>query len=292
MIRVLVIDDAEVDRKLTSMLLKKNPDYELLTCESAERGLELVQSFEPHLVITDLVMPGMDGFELIRSVRKKFSIPVIAITSRGSENSAEDALKEGAASYCSKSRLAKDLMKITKNVLAISLKRMQTEEILTHVTRANFCLSIGNNTDLIPMTVDYIQSHLMAWDDTDRMRIGVSLDEALRNAMHHGNLEVDSVLRELEGDSQYKEEIEKRAQQAPYKDRFVEVDTHVSSDLFKVRIKDEGPGFSISEVQDPTHSDNLEKPCGRGLMLINTFMTEVFHNDAGNQITMIKQRED
>ena len=55
-------------------------------------------------------------------------------------------------------------------------------------------------------------------------------------------------------------------------------------------ITDEGPGFHLSEVPDPTADENLERPCGRGLMLIRAFMDEVSYNESGNQVRLVKRR--
>ena len=56
-------------------------------------------------------------------------------------------------------------------------------------------------------------------------------------------------------------------------------------------IRDEGGGFDVAGVPDPTDPVNLEKATGRGLLLIRTFMDHVSHNQAGNQITLIKRRD-
>ena len=54
-------------------------------------------------------------------------------------------------------------------------------------------------------------------------------------------------------------------------------------------IRDEGPGFDPTGLPDPTDPSNLERVSGRGLLLIRTFMDEVHHNKAGNEITMVKR---
>jgi anti-sigma regulatory factor (Ser/Thr protein kinase) len=54
-------------------------------------------------------------------------------------------------------------------------------------------------------------------------------------------------------------------------------------------IADEGPGFDVTAVPDPTDPENLLKPSGRGLLLIRSFMDEVYHNARGNSITMVKR---
>jgi anti-sigma regulatory factor (Ser/Thr protein kinase) len=55
-------------------------------------------------------------------------------------------------------------------------------------------------------------------------------------------------------------------------------------------VRDEGNGFDVSSVPDPTNSQNLLRASGRGLMLIRTFMDEVLFNDTGNEIIMVKRR--
>ena len=72
----------------------------------------------------------------------------------------------------------------------------------------------------------------------------------------------------------------------------VEVRGTVSKSQFEIRVKDEGKGFVRSEVPDPTDEGNLEKTSGRGLMLMEFYMSEVNYNDTGNQIRMLKIRSE
>jgi len=120
------------------------------------------------------------------------------------------------------------------------------------------------------------------------MQTGIALHEALANAMYHGNLEVDSKLRENEDDSYY-DLIAHRQQLAPYRDRRVRLECRISQDELRCVIGDEGPGFDPRSVPDPTDSNQLEQISGRGLYLIGTFMDRVQHNDQGNEITLVKQ---
>jgi serine/threonine-protein kinase RsbW len=64
----------------------------------------------------------------------------------------------------------------------------------------------------------------------------------------------------------------------------------VTSDRFDVKIADEGPGFNPDDVPDPTAPENLERPCGRGLLLIRNFMTSVEYQGKGNVVAMSKLR--
>lgn len=292
MTSVLVVDDSAVDRKLISTLLSNQTDWHIEVRNDGKQALEYVAKHQPDLVLSDMKMPNLDGLALVGELRTKHPlIPVILITSFGSEELAMEALKEGAASYCPKTRMSRDLIAISRKILAVSLKRRRIEQVLSRVTESSISFTLENDSSLIPPMIEHLQSHMVAWDETDRLRVGVALDESLLNAMHHGNLEVDSTLRDQGDGSGYQQAIAQRNQEAPFRDRKVKLDAKISSHEIKLSIADEGPGFLPDTVPDPTSSENLHKPSGRGLLLIRTFMSEVKHNETGNAITMIKRRD-
>jgi len=92
--------------------------------------------------------------------------------------------------------------------------------------------------------------------------IKLALEEALINAIKHGN-QMDRAKK-------------------------VRVLYRVNADRFEVRVSDEGAGFDPSDVPDPTAVENLERPCGRGLMLMRHYMTEVVYSQSGNCVAMSK----
>jgi serine/threonine-protein kinase RsbW len=94
--------------------------------------------------------------------------------------------------------------------------------------------------------------------------IKLAVEEALVNAMKHGN-RMDPAKR-------------------------VRVAYRVSPERFDVLIADEGPGFNPASVPDPTATENLERPGGRGLMLMRHYMNEVSFNACGNSVCMSKLR--
>lgn len=126
-------------------------------------------------------------------------------------------------------------------------------------------------------------------DQTEMIRVGICLDESLRNAIHHGNLELSSALREL-GNDAYHDFGAKRQKETPYQDRRVHVNCRLTRDEASFTIRDEGPGFDVSKLPDPTDPENMLKASGRGMLLIMSFMDSVSHNATGNQICMVKRR--
>ena len=70
----------------------------------------------------------------------------------------------------------------------------------------------------------------------------------------------------------------------------VRVDCTFDEDRVTIVIEDEGPGFDVGSVPDPTSEENLDKPGGRGIMLMRSFMSRVEYNDSGNRRLLEKSR--
>lgn len=101
-----------------------------------------------------------------------------------------------------------------------------------------------------------------SWDGGDVFAIRLALDEAVANAIEHGNRRDPS--------------------------KKIILTAEICGERILVSIQDEGPGFHVDAVKDPTLAENLELPAGRGLFLIRNFMTRVWHNEKGNIIYMEK----
>ncbi len=96
--RVLIIEDGEQDRNLVKTLLERE-GYEVVEADTGEKGLELLETAQPDLVILDLILPGVDGLEVCRRIRAKHEIPVIMVTAREEEVDTVVGLELGADDY-------------------------------------------------------------------------------------------------------------------------------------------------------------------------------------------------
>ena len=120
-------------------------------------------------------------------------------------------------------------------------------------------------------------------------RVGLALHEAMVNGIHHGNLELDSALRQ--GDERaYQRLAERRCRMARFRRRRLHVVARFDPGAAVFIIRDDGPGFDPSQVTDPSDPTCLERPSGRGLLLIRAYMDDVSFNAKGNQITLVKRR--
>jgi len=293
MTSLLVVDDSAMDRRVAGGLLEKQDDWSIIYAADGQEALDQIELHLPDLVITDLQMPVMDGLQLVAKIREEYPLmPVVLMTAQGSEEIAVEALRQGAASYVPKRHLSRDLAETVQLVLSASSTERGFSRLMHRMTRQECDFLIENDLLLIPSVVNYLQeqmTRLRFGDETDRLRVGVALEEALLNAYYHGNLEVSSILREQDHQAYY-DLARRRIDEDPYRERLIFVSAHLSPNEHIYVIRDEGSGFDPSMLPDPTDPANIEKPCGRGLLLMQTFMDEVTFNAAGNEVTMTKRR--
>jgi CheY-like chemotaxis protein/anti-sigma regulatory factor (Ser/Thr protein kinase) len=289
---VLVVDDAPVDRLMTGAIIDQMPGWRALYAESGEDALAAIPLQRPRIVLTDLNMPKMDGLGLVAEVHHLYpEVPVVLMTAFGNEEIALQALREGAASYVPKKTLERDLPSTLEQVAAAAQVESRHQRLLERLAQAELLFVLDNDRFLVPSLVGHLRNYLVRLrlgDETAMTRVCVALEEALLNAIFHGNLQLSSDLRQ-DGEEAYYRLAEERRGIAPFRDRQVFCSARLSRAEVSVSIRDEGPGFDPSTLPDPTDPANLGRIGGRGLLLIRTFMDSVTHNKTGNEITLIKR---
>ena len=122
-----------------------------------------------------------------------------------------------------------------------------------------------DNIDLVDVVTEAVLRH-SGMDDESVERLGLAIREAVANGVQHGNKEIP----------------EKR----------VTVSFVLDNEEVSIRIQDEGEGFDLGGLPDPLAPENLFKPRGRGILLMNSFMDEVnfeFDGDQGTAVTLRKR---
>lgn len=129
-----------------------------------------------------------------------------------------------------------------------------------------FEVAIPSDTTIAQEVQERIVAELEKRNYTSRDVFGtrLSLEEAITNAIRHGNGNDKSL------------------------EVFIRVE--ITDDLMRVEIEDQGPGFTPAEVPDPTADENLELAGGRGVLLMEAYMTKVEYNAKGNKVLLEKQR--
>ena len=172
--RVLVVDDKPNNLSLVTSLLR--PHYEVLLANNGERALAIARDQLPDLILLDIMMPGMSGFEVCTELKantETADIPVIFLTARNDSDDFEKAYDIGAVDYTTKPINAKELMMRVKTHLLISEQRQRllslnkritfiNEELEEEVTKRTMALSRAKES-LERQNADLAQfSHLVS----------------------------------------------------------------------------------------------------------------------------------
>lgn len=126
--------------------------------------------------------------------------------------------------------------------------------------------TLASDTSLTSEVIEALLAQLRAdaWEERDIFGVHLAVEEALVNAIKHGN----------------REQADKR----------VALAFRVNGQCVQVEITDEGPGFDPASIPDPTTSDHVDQPNGRGIMLMRSFMSRVEFNERGNRVLLEKVR--
>jgi serine/threonine-protein kinase RsbW len=118
-------------------------------------------------------------------------------------------------------------------------------------------------TDVCSQILSHLEDTSFSQDDV--FAVHLALEEAFINAIKHGN-KMDPA-------------------------KTVQIDYSIDSDRVEILMTDQGDGFDPDSVPDPRIGDNLYKPEGRGLLLMNSYMDVVEFNERGNRVRMVRYKE-
>ena len=137
------------------------------------------------------------------------------------------------------------------------------------VSRApiNFSIVVKSRPSAVVEVCEQVLSNLEAngFDKDDIFAVHLALEEAFLNAVKHGN-KMDT-------------------------SKEVKIDYSVDLDKIEISMTDQGEGFEPASVADPRYGEDLYKPGGRGLLLMNSYMDVVKFNECGNSLYMVRYKE-
>lgn len=280
--KLLIVDDALTDRVRVSGIASHWENCTILEADNGRSALDQIERHFPDLVLTDLHMPEMDGLELVAAVKQDFpGIPVVLMTAKGSEEIAAKALQHGAASYVPKAHLANDLLHTLAEVYNTAKDAESQSRVMHYLSSAVTEFVLRNDLSLIRPCVSKILDMLRCLplgDETQRLRVGIALREAILNAYYHGNLEVK---KQAGGDpSRYDAIAASRMHETQFYDRRIYVQSDINADRVNFVVRDDGDGFDASAMlADEDHP-------GRGLTLMKSVMDQVSFSPSGNEVRM------
>ena len=137
MTRILVVDDEKNICELLGLYLRKD-NYEVDFAYDGNMALEKFKTFEPDMVLLDIMLPGMDGWEVCREIRKTSSVPIIMISAKGETFDKVLGLELGADDYVTKPFDTKEVLARIKSVLRRTDNDFEKDEPADQVEEVEF----------------------------------------------------------------------------------------------------------------------------------------------------------
>ncbi len=255
--KILIVDDYDdLSTALTEVFGKTGHSVKVI--ETRSEAVELIEHNDFDMIITDLDGENMTADD--ESEAESDCLPDAVNDSRSNVK----AFKICVPNYGKKDFTEEDLKNFVETTLNYKAKFVDQKELVQN-WHEKIEFEIPSFISLMHAVLNYLtkrveKNGVVSSEDS---HLFIALDEAFVNAVKHGN-KFDS-------------------------SKLVKISAEVSSKEARFTVEDEGEGFNINEIPDPTNVENLFKTSGRGVLIIHNVMDEVRYNERGNRVEMIKK---
>lgn len=288
MANILLLERRAQARDFLTAQIAAEGNWHVFSANSTDEAISLLRSGPIDIVVANLGAMGASGRDLIEAAAP---VPVVVTSEPDRLEGLIEALEAGAANYIPRHLIEDRLVGAIHRALSSARRTSNRTRLLGSMRFSHSRFSIPTDLSMLSVVADRLQASLEMFglcDGHQTIQVRIALDEALANAFYHGNLEVSSDLKE-DGPGDFEELTQQRLTERPYCDRRIEIEEHLTREEARFVIRDEGPGFDINAVPDPTDSDRLTRCSGRGIAMMRHFLDQVIFNDKGNEVTLVKR---
>lgn len=290
-LELLVVEDDRNTRHLFRDLAEAL-GWRVRMAEDGQIGWECYCDSTPDLIISDIMMPGLDGLELLKKVRSKdLNTPFIVVTAARGERPPIQAIKSGANDFILKPlRTIRDLRVLLNRQEAQIVDRKTKEVIPEFIEEQDISFRIPNNLKLIAPLCDTITAHITNADI--RFAIKLGLVELVTNAIEHGNLEInmEEKRRALEQTGAvWRQLLEERQSNPLYANRKVSIRSRKNKVMSEWIIQDEGKGFPHEQFIDSYESPDVNGLSGRGIYVARQLFDDLEYLENGSVVRVRKR---
>ena len=287
-LRILIVDDETVNLNLLKEMLA-NQGYAFSFATNGKKALEVVYAARPDLILLDIMMPEMDGWEVLKRLKKDEQyrdIPVIVQTALESPEDFERGLSLGAYYYITKPINRSILLPLVKSALEEYRNiRFLKEEL----EKADEVLALTEEWKLRFRTLQQATSlsKLASKVCPDPAKALVGIMELLINAVEHGIAKIDyDEKSELNLKGCWEDEVLKRLDLPENRKKFAKFLIRRDDRRISIRIEDPGPGFEWKNYLDFS-IERATDSHGRGIAMANTLSFDSLeYSEQGNVVTV------
>ena len=289
---VLIVDQCQAEREsIRSLLHEAWPKARVFEAHASDDALVAISRQMPDVVLTELCGSNPTGIGLAATLKNLYrELPVITVAHFGNFETTAVGQLSMTMDRVPNLQTARWLIPTIELLCERAELHRNHFVAMTCSTRQDLHFVIPNDLRSAGAIITCLQEKIAAMGLLERRelpRLGIALHEALSNAIYHGNLELNSDLRD-DDDSAYYDLAQIRRRQQPYMQRRVHIQATLLGDFIKIVIRDEGPGFDVSVLQKPFDENAPVLNHGFGMGLITNFMDMVTYNDYGNEVTLTK----
>ncbi len=255
--KILIVDDYDDLKTALTREFSKDGHY-VKCCENRDDAVDCIEVENFDLIITDL-----DGENLTADNDSEVETDCLP-DAVDDARSRIKAFKLCVSNYGKGDFTEAELKNFVETTLDYKARFVDQKEIVRN-WREKIEFEIPSVMSLMHTILDYLMKRVEKNGvvNSADSNLFVALDEAFVNAVKHGN-KFDAT-------------------------KFVRISAEVSAKEARFTVEDEGEGFDIAEVPDPTDAENLFKTSGRGVLIIHNVMDEVRYNERGNRVEMVKK---
>jgi DNA-binding response OmpR family regulator len=269
---ILIVEDDSDQAELVSRFVRLRK-FEPVVANSGELGLKLARELRPAVILLDIMLPDLNGFELcrlLRSDRETMLTPIVMLTALSDTENRAQGFRVGANAYIEKPYAPEVLFK------AIAQARDWRSRLVQESVKGEIHVVLNSEIRFLQEVNDFLMSvsHAFPFSPEQVLQLRQALMEMGHNAIEWGN----------------------RHQS----DRLVDIIYRIHADRVEIVIRDQGPGFDRNELphaaqaEDPiAHMEVREKlglrEGGFGMLITSGMVDEMRYNDLGNEVTLIKR---
>lgn len=261
--KILVVEDDVTYAEVLKKVLQVNK-YDVDTAYNGEEALDYIKKINmlPDLILLDVGLPNISGYEVCRQLKvdkRSNLIPSVFLTARGGKEDRIEGIRVGADDYLTKPIDMKELIKKVASVI-----KQKEEDVLTKGVKHSMTLTFESSYEYLKevnhlISQIYLNSKLSA-EELDDIRLAFC--EIGVNAIEHGNLEDP--------------------------ERVVKVDYNIYDDRLVLEIEDQGSGFIMEAIGEPTDEENVLSGRGRGIFITRNLMDILKYEKGGRKAVMVK----